>query len=187
VGNSQDLCENVVRDLFPGEALPDSKAECDCRVEMTTRRGSTGDNCEGNANSISPTDLEERAEDWLSVIQEEGCLGGNSWITEVSQRSLPYLAIAKSSFLHVEKYTKCLCSHLPHPSGPGVLKVKFLLRDWLGSNNVPIYMSSDGIRNSDFHVIGFQASCIIPRSLGRIFIVGRRHCEDCGRGELIQK
>lgn len=67
-------------DLLPWKALPDSEAESDGRVEMATRCRTTCDDCERNANRIGKTDLENRAKGWFSIIQEEGGLGGDSWI-----------------------------------------------------------------------------------------------------------
>ena len=50
-------------DFAPWESLPDSEAECDCRVEVATRDRGTGDDGERDADCEGPADLEDRAED----------------------------------------------------------------------------------------------------------------------------
>ena len=46
----------------PGETLPDSEADRDGWIEVTTRCGGTGDDSKSNANSEAPADLEDTAE-----------------------------------------------------------------------------------------------------------------------------
>jgi hypothetical protein len=69
----KDLREDIVWDLLPRKALPDSKADRNRRVEVSTTCSSTGNDREGDTNRISPTYLEERTIYWLRSIQEEGC------------------------------------------------------------------------------------------------------------------
>lgn len=70
--SAEDLREDVVRDLPPGEALPESETNRDGRVEVSTRYLCTSDNGKSDTESECEADLEDAAEDcdtdaWLAV------------------------------------------------------------------------------------------------------------------------
>lgn len=58
---AEDLAEDVARDLFPGEALPDGEADGDGGVEVAAGGWGASNNGEGNSNCKGPADLEEGA------------------------------------------------------------------------------------------------------------------------------
>lgn len=69
--------------LSPWEPLPDSKTERNGWIEVATRSRATSYNCEGNPNGIGPSDLEDGAELGLRIVQEEGSLRGDAWVSGV--------------------------------------------------------------------------------------------------------
>lgn len=70
-----------MRNLSPGEALPDRKAKRNSRIKVSTRRRATGYDSEGDTNGISPSNLEDRAKSRLRTVDKERGLGSNARIT----------------------------------------------------------------------------------------------------------
>lgn len=56
---AKNLGEDVVRDLLPGEPLPDRQTDGDGRVEVAARRRCTGYDGERDADCVGPPDLEQ--------------------------------------------------------------------------------------------------------------------------------
>lgn len=67
--------------LSPRESLPDGEANRNGRVEVSTRRRTTGYDSKGDTNSISKSNLEDGAESRFRTIGKERGLGSNARIT----------------------------------------------------------------------------------------------------------
>lgn len=80
---AKDLGNDVVRDLFPGEPLPNGETDGDSGIEVTTGRWSAGDDGKHDAKSKGPADLEDGAEgccaQGASSIEDEAGNGCDAW------------------------------------------------------------------------------------------------------------
>lgn len=59
---SKNLREYVIRNLSPGEALPDSETNRNGWIEVSTGSRGTGDDSKSNTDSETPADLKDAAE-----------------------------------------------------------------------------------------------------------------------------
>ena len=81
---SKNLGEYIMGNLLPGEALPDSEANCDGWIEVPTGSGGTGDDSKRNTNSETPAYLEDAAEGCgirlrgIQVEGSDGCYAGET-------------------------------------------------------------------------------------------------------------
>lgn len=68
-----------MRYFFPREALPDGEANCDGRIEVTTRRRGTGDDSKSDTDCKAPANLKDTAEGCgiglggINVEGSDGC------------------------------------------------------------------------------------------------------------------
>ncbi len=73
-----------MRNLFPGEALPDGETNRDGRIEVTTRRRGTCDDSESDTDSKAPANLKDVAEgcrigfSCINVEGSDGCYAGEA-------------------------------------------------------------------------------------------------------------
>lgn len=103
--------------LPPGEALPDGEANRNGRVEVSTRRRTTGNDSKGDTNSISKSNLEQRTESRFRTVDKERGLGSNAGITALGlvwKTDLTHHIIVIS--LHIEENTGSFRKHLAKPS-----------------------------------------------------------------------
>lgn len=79
---TEDLREDVVGNLAPGEILPKGHGEGDGRVEVAARGGTTGDDGNGDADSKRPSDLEDGSEgsdaEVVGLVEGEAGDGGDA-------------------------------------------------------------------------------------------------------------
>ena len=81
---SKNLREYIMRNLSPGEALPDSEANRNSWIEVPTGSRGTGDDSKSNTDSETPADLEDAAEGCgvglrsINVEGSDGCYAGET-------------------------------------------------------------------------------------------------------------
>ena len=125
---SKDLREYVMRNLFPGKALPDSEANRDGRVKMTTGSRGAGNNSKSDTNSKPPTDLKDTAKGCgigVLGIQIEG--GDGCYAREAICLINPMVLFGISrTDLHIEE-DSCSFSHtLPQPTRSCIISVRIV-------------------------------------------------------------
>ena len=99
---SKDLREYVMGNLSPGKALPDSEANRNGWIEVSTGGGGTGDDSKSDTDSETPADLEDAAEGrrigllGIYVEGSDGCYAGETeslsvaWLCSDTQWSLTH-------------------------------------------------------------------------------------------------
>ena len=123
----EDLAEDVVRHLFPREALPDCEADRYGWVEVSAASRSASDDCESNTDAKAPSDLEQRAESGHpELTRVVDCERGNR----------------RDAWEDVEENAGSFGDAFSKPAGPSTFKVKLALRYRLGRDdsacNVPL-------------------------------------------------
>lgn len=141
--SSENLREDVIRDLLPGKALPDGETDSDGRIEMPTTDRRTGYDGKRDTKSKGPTDLEQGSEDCNSNFGRRGARGGKR---ERSDRG--------DTGEDVEKDACGFGHHLTHNPRSLVLEIELPLRNWFGWNNMPGNVTLEGVRNTDLDIIG---------------------------------
>lgn len=118
-------------DFLPREALPDSEAQGDGWVEVTTRNWRTCDDSESDTQGESPTNLEYRPEHWYADGRPDAIRGRQS--ERSNRRNTLVCQTAGLSLIfsltreHVEEYAGGFSHHLTQDSRPLVLKVELPL------------------------------------------------------------
>lgn len=178
--SAEDLAENVVGDFLPREALPDSEADGDGRVEVTARGRGASDDRKGDADGESPADLEEGAEcryaDGVFEVEGEGGDGGDAGeagrelINEYSGAgccSFSYSHVVEDAccFSHTfsqpprpgftARVSSCLTFVLSR-SSPPMLEIEFPLRYRLLGDYVSRVMSLHGLGSSNLDCRGCE-------------------------------
>ena len=105
--------------LFPRKALPDSEANCDGRVKVTTGRRGAGDNSKSDTNSKAPTDLKDAAKGCgirvlgIEIEGGDGCYAGEA---RCHVNPMALFEICREG-LHIEENSCSFCHTLPQPTG----------------------------------------------------------------------
>ena len=100
-------------DLFPREALPNSKGNCDSWIKVATRCRCTGYDSKSDTNSKAPADLENTAEGCgigLGGIEVEG--GDSCYAGKADTRSISSLCRNMKRSLHIEEDPCSFCHTL---------------------------------------------------------------------------
>ncbi len=81
---SKDLGEYIIGNFSPGEALPNSEANCDGWIKVTTRCRGAGDDGKSDTNSKAPSDLKDTTESCgiglsgIYIERSDGCYAGEA-------------------------------------------------------------------------------------------------------------
>jgi len=144
------LSKDIVRHFPPWETLPDGKADGYSGVEMSTAHGSTGDDCEGDANGKSPTDLEKGSKD---VDPDHGrCRVRRG---KGKRRHRGYASE------DVEKHASRFGHHFTQNAGSLVLKVELPLTDRFGWNDMPGDVALQSFSVTELDVVGMLSDHLL--------------------------
>ena len=147
---SKNLGEDVMRDLPPGEALPDGEADSDSRIEMPTTDWCTGDDGKGDANSEGPTNLEEGTKDtdtYLSGDRVRGCESERSYRGDTRK--------------DVEEDACGFGHHLTKDAWTAMFESQLALRDRLWWYDMAGDVTLQGVGGTKLHIVGVKATHIL--------------------------
>ena len=117
-----------MRNLFPRKALPDSEANRDGRVKVTTGSRGAGNDSKSDTNSKAPTDLKDTAKSCgigVRGIQIEGGYGCYAREAICLINPMGLFEICRKD-LHIEEDSCSLCHTLPQPTRSWIISVKIV-------------------------------------------------------------
>ena len=115
-----------MRNLFPRKALPDSEANRDGRVEVTTGSRGAGNDSKSDTNSKAPTDLKDTAKGCdigvlgIQIERGDGCYAREA-ICLINPVALFEICRMDS---HIEEDSCSFCHTLPQPSRSWIISVR---------------------------------------------------------------
>lgn len=138
--------------FLPWKTLPDCKADGDGWVEVTTTGRGTGDDGECNADTESPSYLEERAK----CCEPEIFFGDlREAATDGETRD------GRNTGENVEKDARGFCHTFTQDAWTRVLEVKLALRHWLGSDNMSAQVLLNSFCSTDLEIVGLQTPHVV--------------------------